>query len=90
VETVRPNTKVMTLDEKRGQWKTWDVFRGRYSDASPDSEHMEILVAALSEKGAAYWKERRGSDASLPSLFGPNFPPSDRRRLVDSLESGRK
>jgi hypothetical protein len=28
VETIRPNTKVMTLHDERGQWKPRDVFPG--------------------------------------------------------------
>ena len=72
METVRPNTKIMTLDEERNQWKTWDVFPGRYSDASPDSEHMEILVAALSKKGAAYWNDWRAAHPSGTAEPGRN------------------
>ena len=74
METVRPNTKIMTLDEERNQWKTWDAFPGRYSDASPDSEHMEILVAALSKKGAAYWNDWCAAHPSVqPNLAGIEF-----------------
>ena len=73
VETVRPNTKIMTLDEERNQWKTWDVFPGRYSDASPDSEQRgtEILVAALSKKGAAYWNDWRAAPPLRDSRTWP-------------------
>lgn len=74
MQTVRPNTKVMTLDPERGQWKTWDVLPGRYSDETPDSEHMELLVAALSEKGPAYWNEWRAAHPSVqPNLARVEF-----------------
>jgi uncharacterized protein YjbI with pentapeptide repeats len=74
METLRPNTKVQILDEARGQWKTWDVFPGRYSDASPDPEHMEVLIAALSEKGRGYWNDWRAAHPSIqPNLARIEF-----------------
>src|SRR5262245_40005310 len=74
MQTLRPNTKVMTLDEQRGQWKTWDVFPGRHSDAAPDQEHMEALIAALSKKGAAYWNDWRAAHPSVqPNLARIEF-----------------
>src|SRR5215204_6321185 len=74
METVRPNTKVQTLDVERGKWKIWDVFPGRYSDETPDSEHMEVLVAALSEKGQTYWNEWRAAHPSVqPNLARIEF-----------------
>lgn len=45
-------TRSWRLTTSGDEWKTWDVFPGRYSDAAPESEHMEVLVAALSKKGA--------------------------------------
>jgi uncharacterized protein YjbI with pentapeptide repeats len=74
MQTVRPNTKVQTLDVERGKWKIWDVFPGRYSDETPDSEHMEVLVTALSKKGRGYWNEWRAAHPSVqPNLARIEF-----------------
>ena len=74
MQTVRPNTKIQSLDVERGKWKIWDVFPGRYSDETPDSEHMEVLVAALSERGRAYWNEWRATHPSVqPNLARIEF-----------------
>ena len=81
METLAAHTKVQTLDEARGQWKTWDVFPGRYSDASPDPEHMEVLVAALSAKGVGYWNDWRAAHPSIqPNLARIEFAVGTRRR----------
>jgi len=56
-------------------------------DASPDSEHMEILVAALSKKGAAYWNDWCAAHPSVrPNLAGIEFAVANTIRGVP-LES---
>ena len=74
MKTVRPNTKIQTLDPELGRWKIWDVFPGRYPDEEADKEHMEVLLAALSEKGAAYWNDWRAAHPSVqPNLARIEF-----------------
>jgi hypothetical protein len=74
MQTARPNTKVHVLDTARGRWKTWDVFPGRSSDHAPDEEHVQVLITALSEKGAAYWNSWRNAHPSVqPNLARIEF-----------------
>lgn len=81
MKTLRPNTKVATLDDERSQWKTWDIFPGRNSDAEPDGEHLELLTAALAGKGAKYWNDWRAAHPSVqPNLARIEFAVGDTPR----------
>src|SRR5262249_45182068 len=74
VQIVRPSTAVQTLDPETGESKRWDVLPGRRRTTPPDPAHVEVLVEALSGKGAAHFNAWRAEKPDLrPNLATLEF-----------------